>query len=134
MTKAALELGGIDPAALDDPNTSPAERLALVAKINWQNVTVPNLKAKLGPSFTVPDDWKREFGIARLKKIKTAVEQGQQIVDPKDRRLLGIWRTLEVQLSGQILPSGPKTDVGMTKMPMSLADRKRFYRTLTGTN
>ena len=113
VTKAALELGGVDTAVFDDPNKTPAERLALVAKINWQNVTVPNLKAKLGPSFTVPDDWKREFGIARLKKIKAAVEQGQPIVDPKEQKILRIWRTLEVQLSGedgqpnQILPSGP---------------------------
>jgi hypothetical protein len=139
VTKAALELGGIDPTILDDPNKSPAERLALVSQINWQNVTVPRLKSKLGPSFKVPDDWKRQYGIERLKKIKAAVDAGQPITDPQDRRLLGIWRTLEVQLGGdegqpsQILSAGPKNDVGMTKLPMGLADRRRFYGALTGT-
>ena len=140
VCKAALELGGIDPAVFDDPNKTPAERLALVGKINWASVTLPALKAKLGDAFRVPDDWKREFGIARLKKIKAAVEQGQPLTDPQDRRLLGVWRTLEVQLGGedsqpnQILPSGPTTDVGMTRMPMSPDDRRRFYSALTGTN
>ncbi len=33
-----------------------------------------------------------------------------------------------------ILPAGPKSDVGLTRLPMSSQDRKRFYRTLTGTN
>jgi hypothetical protein len=134
VTKAAMELGGIDPAVLNDPNKSLADRLALVNRIDWQNVTLPALKAKLGPSFKVPGDWQREFGIELLKKIKAAVEQGQPITDPRDRRLLGVWRTLEVQLGSEILPAGPKSDVGMTRMPMSQADRKRLYRTLTGTN
>ena len=140
VTKAAMELGGVNPSDINDPNKSLADRLALVNRINWQNVTLPALKAKLGPSFKVPDDWKRQFGIERLKRIKAAVEQGQPITDPKERRLLGIWRTLEVQLGGeddqpsQILPAGPRSDVGMTKLPMSRTDRTRFYKTLTGTN
>ena len=114
--------------------------MALVGRINWANIRLPALKAKLGPSFRVPDDWKRQFCIERLKKIKAAMETGQPITDPYEQKLLGIWRTLEVQLGGeddqpnQILPAGPKSDVGMTSMPMSPADRKRFYRTLTGTN
>jgi hypothetical protein len=132
VTKKALELGGINPNDLT--TTTPAQRLALVGKINWQNVTLPKLKAKLGVSFTVPDDWKRAFGIAKLKKIKAAVEQGQPITDPHERRLLGIWRTLEVQLGRNILPAGPKGDVGLTRLPMSPEDRKRFYKVLTGTN
>jgi hypothetical protein len=140
VTKAAMELGGIDPAVLDDPNKSLAERLALINRINWQNVTLPALKARLGPSFKVPNHWKTQFGIELLKNVKAAVEQGQPITDPKERRLLGIWRTLEVQLGGegdqpsQILPAGPKSDVGMSRLPMSRADRTRFYKTLTGTN
>ena len=101
---------------------------------------MPALKARLGPSFKVPDDWKREFGIERLRRIKAAVEQGQPITNPQERRLLGIWRTLEVQLGGeddepsQILPAGPKSDVSMTRMPMSHTDRVSLYKTLTGTN
>ena len=134
IIQKAMELGGINPRDLNDPNKSLADRLALVNRINWHNVTLPALKTKLGPSFNVPDDWKQVFGIERLKKIKAAVEAGQPITNPKERRLLGVWRTLEVQLGGQILPAGPKSDVGMTQMPMSQADRKRFYRTLTGTN
>lgn len=140
VTKAAMELGGVDPAVLGDPTKTPAERLGLVSKINWGNVTLPRLKAKLGASFKVPNDWKREFGIARLKRIKSAIEQGQSITDPKERRLLGIWRTSEVQLAGdegqpkQILPAGQTTDVPSTVFPMSLADRRRFYSALTGTN
>ena len=140
IIQKALELGGVNPRDLNDPNKSLADRLALVNRINWQNVTLPALKAKLGPSFKVPDDWKRAFGIERLRQIKAAVEQGQPITDPRERKLLGIWRTLEVQLGGeddqpsQIMPAGPKSDVGMTRMPMSRADRTRFYKTLTGTN
>ena len=134
VTKAALELGGVNPNILTDPRTSPAQRLAMVAKIDWSTVTLPRLKAKLGASFKVDDAWKRQFGIERLKKIKAAVEAGQPITDPRERRLLGIWRTLEVQLGRNILPAGSKNDVGMTKLPMSLKDRTRFYKTLTGTN
>jgi hypothetical protein len=132
VTKKALELGGINPDDLT--KTTPAQRLALVGKINWQNVTLPKLKAKLGPAFQVPDDWKRQFGIAKLKNIKATVEKGRPITDPHERRLLGIWRTLEVQLAGNILPAGAKGDVGMTRLPMSPEDRKRFYKVLTGTN
>ncbi|MGA2620870.1 MAG: hypothetical protein ABSF26_24880 [Thermoguttaceae bacterium] len=134
VTKAAMKLGGVDPNDLNDPNKSPAERLALVNHINWANVTVPRLKAKLGPSFHVDDAWKRQFGIERLQRIKEAVERGQPITDPQERGLLGIWRTLEVQLGKEILPAGPESDVGMTRLPMSQADRTRFYKTLTGTN
>ncbi len=140
VTKAAMELGGVSLIDINDPNKSLAERLALVTRINWQNVTLPALRAKLGRSFKVPDDWKREFGIERLRRIKAAVEQGQAITDPHERKLLRVWRTLEVQLGGeddqpsQILPAGPKSNVGMTRMPMSRADRTRFYKTLTGTN
>jgi hypothetical protein len=134
ITKAAMELGGVNPNDLTDPQKSPAERLALVNKINWANVTLPRLKAKLGPSFHVDDAWKRQFGIERLKRIKAAVEQGQPITDPQERKLLGIWRTLETQLGREILPADPKDDVGMTRLPMSQADRTRFYKTLTGTN
>ena len=135
ITKVVLELGEIDPNTLADPRTTPAQRLAMVAKINWQKVTMPRLKAKLGPSFKVDDDWIRAFGIERLKKIKSTVERGQPITDPHERRLLGIWRTLEIQLGQNILSAGPtKNDVGMSKMPMSAADRKRFYRAMTGTN
>jgi hypothetical protein len=134
ITKKVMELGGIDPAVLADPMKSPAQFHALVGKINWQNVTLPALKAKLGPAFRVPDEWKREFGVERLKRIKAAVEQGRPITDSQERRLLGIWKTLEVQLGGEILPTGPKDDVGMTRLPMSRADRTRFYRTLTGTH
>ncbi len=134
VTKAALELGGVNPNTITDSKTSAAQRLAMVGKINWSKVTLPRLKAKLGPSFHIPDDWKRALGIERLKKIKAAVERGQTITDPHDRKLLGIWRTLEVQLAGSILPIGPKNDVGMTRLPMSLKDRTRFYKTLTGTN
>lgn len=131
VTKAALELGGIHPDDL--PQKTPAQRLALIGRINWGNVTLPRLKAKLGPSFQVDDDWKQQFGIAKLKNIKAAVEQGQPL-DPQERKVLGIWRTLEIQLARSILPAGPKNDVGMTRLPMSPQDRKRFYRTLTGTN
>jgi hypothetical protein len=134
ITKVALVLGGIDTNILTDPRTSPAQRLALVSKINWQKVTLPRLKAKLGPSFQVPDDWKRAFAIARLRQIKAAVERGQPITDTHERRLLGVWRTLEVQIGRHILPAGPKNDVGMPMMPMSKADRISFYKTLTGTN
>jgi hypothetical protein len=140
VTKAVLELGGVDPAVLADPLTTPAEKFALVQKIKWQNVTLPALKAKLGSSLAVPDDWKREFGIERLKRIKTAVEQGQALTDPQEQKTLHIWRTLETQLRGedgeqnQILPSGPQTDVATTRLPMSPEDRKRFYRALTGTH
>ena len=130
-TKAALELGGIDP---DDLTKPPAQRLAMVARIDWRKVTLPRLKAKLGPSFKVPDNWKRVFGIERLRKIKVAVERGQPITDRQDRRLLGIWRTLEVQLGQDILPAGPKNDVGMTRLPMSPKDRRRLYQAMTGTN
>ena len=133
-TKAAMELGGVSPDDLADPNRSPAQRLAAVSRMDWRKVTLPRLKVALGPSFTVPDDWKRVFGIERLKRIKVAVEKGQPIADPHDRRLLGIWRTLEVQLGQDILPAGPDDDVGMSRLPMSLKDRKRLYRTLTGTN
>ena len=35
VTKAAMALGGIDPAVLSDPNKSLAVRLALVNRINW---------------------------------------------------------------------------------------------------
>jgi hypothetical protein len=140
IIKRALELGGVDPEAITDPKTTPAQRHALVGKINWQNVTLPALKTKLGPSFKVDGAWKRAFGIAKLNRIKAAVEQGQPVTDQHERQLLGIWRALEVQLGGegdrpsQILPAGPKSDVGMTRMPMSHADRTRFYKTLTGTN
>ena len=136
VTKAAMELGG-------NPNNlskSPAERHALVSKIDWRNVTLPALKAKLGPSFRVPDGWKREFGLARLKRIKAAVERGQALTNPHDQKLLYIWRTLETQLGAdegkpnQILPSGPQADVGPTKLPMNPTDRRRFYSALTGTN
>jgi hypothetical protein len=43
---------------------------------------------------------------------------------------------LEIQLGRNILTAGPKDDVGggMTRLPMSLKDRTRFYKTLTGTN
>ena len=137
-TKAALELGGVDPAVLDDPNTSPAQRFAAIGKMNWASVTVPNVKNKLGPSFHVPDDWTRAFGIERLKKIKAAVEQGQPVADPQEQKILHIWRTLETQLRGedggqnQILPAGPQADVGRSRLPMSLADRRRLYSALTG--
>jgi len=140
ITQKILELGGIDPNIVTNPQTTPAERMALVGRINWANISLPALKAKLGPSFRAPDGWKEQFGIARLKKIQAAVDANQPITDPKDQKLLGIWRTLEVQLGGdegqpsQILPAGPKSNVGSTSMPMSLADRKRLYRTLTGTN
>ena len=135
VTKAAMELGGVNPNVLTDPRTTtPARRLAMVAKIDWHQVTLPRLKAKLGSSFKVDDAWKRRFGIERLKNIKAAVERGQPITDPHERRLLGIWRTLEVQLGRNVLPAGPKDDVGMTRLPMSLKDRTRFYKTLTGTD
>ena len=140
IIKKAMELGGMNPNDISDSQKSPAERHALISKIDWRNVTLPALKAKLGPSFRVPDDWKRAFEIAELKRIKAAAEAGQPITDPQERKLLGVWRTLEVQLGGdegqrsQILPSGPKNDVGMTRLPMSQADRTRFYKTLTGTN
>ncbi len=138
VTKAALELGGMNPKDLSDSPRSPAEFHALIGKINWANVTLPALKAKLGPSFKVPDDWKRQYGVERLKKIKAAVEAGQPITGPHEQKLLQIWRTLEVQLGSgegqpsQILPAGPKNDVGMTKLPMNSTDRTRFYKTLTG--
>ena len=138
VTRAALELGGVDPRILDDPKTSPAERFAGIGKINWANVTVPNVKTKLGPSFTVPDDWRRAFGIERLKKIKAAVEQGQAITNPQEQKTLRIWRTLEVQLAGedgeqnQILPTGPQADVGRSRLPMSMDDRRRLHSALTG--
>ena len=140
VTQKILELGGVDPNVVTDPKTSPAERMALVGRINWANISLPALKAKLGTSFRAPDGWKEQFGIARLKRLKAAVDAGQTVMDPKEQRLLGIWRTMEVQLGGeddqpnQILRAGPKTDAGQIGMPMSLADRKRFYRTLTGTN
>ena len=140
IIQKAMELGGVNPSELNDPNKSLAERLGFLNQINWQAVTVPALKSKLGTSFKIPDDWKKVFGIERLKKIKTAVEQGQPL-NPQERKLLGVWRTLEIQLGGeddgqpsQIFPAGPKNDVGMTRMPMSQADRIRFYKTLTGTN
>ena len=114
--------------------TTPAQRLTMVGKINWQKVTLPKLKNKLGPSFKVDDAWKRAFGIARLKRIKATVERGQPITDPHERQLLGIWRTLEIQLGRNILPAGPENNVGMTRLPMSLKDRTMFYKTLTGTN
>ena len=41
VTKAALEFGGVDPAVLDNPNMSPAQRFAAIGKMNWANVTVP---------------------------------------------------------------------------------------------
>ncbi len=134
VTRAALEIGGVYPQILTDPKTPPADRIALVGKINWDNITLPRLKAKLGASFTIPDDWKRQFGILRLKKLKAAVEKGQEITDRHDQQLLGIWRTLEVQLGDNILPSGPALDVPRSRLPMSPQDRRRFYRVLTGTN
>ena len=121
IAKKALELGGVNPEAITDPKITPAQRHAMVGKINWQNVTLPALKAKLGPSFKVDDAWKRAFGIAKLNRIKAAVEAGQPITDPHERKLLGIWRTLEVQLGGdegdqpsQILAAGPKNN-GLTQ-------------------
>jgi hypothetical protein len=134
VTKAALELGGVYPQILTDPNTPPAERIALVGKVNWDNITLPRLKAKLGATFSVPDDWKRQFGILRLKKLKAAVEQGQELADRHDRQLLGIWRTLEVQLGDEILPAVPQKDFARSRLPMSPQDRRRLYRVLTGTN
>ena len=134
IAKVALELGGVNPNILTDSKTTPAQRLAMVGKINWQKVTLPRLTAKLGPSFKVDDAWKRAFGILRLNKIKATVERGQPITDPHERRLLGIWRTLEIQLGRNILSAGPEKDVGLTPLPMSLKDRIRFYKTLTGTN
>ena len=128
VTKRALELGGVNP----DQLTTPAARVAAVKRIDWSRVTLPRLKAKLGSSFHVPDGWKRQFGIAKLKKIKAADEQGNPL-DARERKLLGIWRRLEVQLAGNILPAGPDNDAGRTRMPMSLADRVRLYKTLTGT-
>jgi hypothetical protein len=134
VTKAALELGGVHPDTLTAPQTSPAQRLAMVEKINWRNITLPRLKAKLGPSFQVDNAWKRAFGVERLKNIKAAVDTGQQITAPQERKLLQLWKTLEVQLGKTILPAGPKNNVGMTRLPMSPQDRTRFYKTLTGTN
>jgi hypothetical protein len=134
VTKAAMELGGVGPDDITDLNKSPAQRLALVATIDWSKVTLPRLEAKLGSEFKVADDWKRAFGIERLKKIKVAVEQGQPITDRRERQLLGIWRTLEVQLGNDIVPANPGNDGGMTRLPMSPKDRRRLYRTLTGTN
>ena len=125
VTKTILGLGGMNPKDIGDPPRSPAEFHALIGKINWANVTLPALKAKLGPAFTVPADWKRQYAVERLKKIKAAVEAGQPITDPHEQKLLQIWRTLEVQLGSgegqpsQILPAGPRNDVGMTKLPMS---------------
>jgi hypothetical protein len=139
IAKKALELGGVDPNDLNDPQKSPAERLALLNQVDWGRITLPALKAKLGPAFKIPADWKRQFAIETLKRIKAAVEQGQPITDPHERKLLGIWRTVEVQLGGegdepsQILPAGPKNDVGMTRLPMKPSDRKRFYNALTGS-
>ncbi len=133
-TKAAMEMGGIDPDDLADPSTPPAQRLALVTKIDWSRISLARLKAKLGPTFKIPEDWKRVFGIERLKRIKVAVEKGQPIADPRDRRLLGIWRTLDVQLGRDILPAGPNDDLGTTRLPMSPKDRRRLYQALTGTN
>ena len=139
IAKKALALGGVAPEAITDSKTTPAQRHAMVGKINWQSVTLPALKAKLGPGFKVDDAWKRAFGIAKLSRIKAAVEAGQPITDQYEQKLLGIWRTLEVQLGGdegqpsQIIPAGPKNNVGMTRMPMSSVDRKRFYNVLTGT-
>jgi hypothetical protein len=133
IIKAALALGGVDPNAIAAAKT-PAERLALVSRINWARITLPALKAALGRSFVAPADWKRQIGIERLKRIKSAVEQGQQVTDPHERRLLGVWRTLEVQLGREILPAGPQSDLGLAKLPMRPADRKRFYGVLTGTN
>lgn len=139
ITKKALELGGVDPNVVTDPNTTLAERMALVGKINWQNVTLPRLKTALGPSFRVPEDWRRAFAIERLKRIKTAVEKGEPIMNSHEQKLLGIWRTLEIQLGGeeegqpsQILPADSHTDVGQTRTPTSLADRRRLYHVLTG--
>jgi len=40
VTKAVLELGGVDPSIVTDPKTTPAERIALVGKINWDNITL----------------------------------------------------------------------------------------------
>jgi len=128
VTKRALELGGVDSERL----TTPAARVTAVSRIDWTKITLPRLKAKLGSSFRVPDDWKRQFGIAKLKKIKAAHEQGTPL-DRRESRLLGIWRTLEVQLAGNILPADSQTDVGGTKMSMSLSDRIRLYKTMTGT-
>ena len=133
VTKAVLELGGVDPAAVTNPKTTPAQRMALLGQVNWASVTLPRLKTALGGSLRVPDDWKRQFAIEKLKRIKAAVEQGTPL-NAEDGKLLNIWRTLEIQLGDDILPAGPKSDVGLTTLPMSRVDRKRFYRTLTGTN
>jgi hypothetical protein len=133
VTKAVLELGGVDPAAVTNPKTTPAQRMALLGQVNWASVTLPRLKTALGGSLRVPDDWKRQFAIEKLKRIKDAVEKGTPL-NAEDGKLLNIWRTLEVQLGNDILPAGPKSDVGLTRLPMSPVDRKRFYRTLTGTN
>ena len=94
VTQKTLELGGVDPNIVTSPNTTPAERMALVGRINWANISLPALKARLGPSFRAPDHWKRQFCIEKLKRIKAAVENGQAITDPNEQRLLGIWRTL----------------------------------------
>ena len=135
ITKAASELGGVNPNVLTDPRTTPAQRLAMVAKINWSKVTLPRLKAKLGPSFKVADAWKRAVWDRAIEdESRPPWNEGQPITDPHERRLLGIWRTLEIQLGRNILPAGPKNDVGMTRLPMSLKDSDRFYKTLTGTN
>ncbi len=127
VNRKALELGGVNPDSLK----TPAARIAAVNRIDWSQITVPKLKAKLSP-FRAPEDWKRQFGIAHLKKIKAAQEQGKSL-NARDKRLLGIWRTLEVQLGKDILRADPKMDLGRTRVPMSMADRIRLYKTLTGT-
>ena len=133
VTKKALELGGVDPSVITDPKTTPAERHALIGKINWGDINVSRLKAELGASFKIHEDWKRQFGIAKLKRIKAAVEDDRPL-DPREKKLLGTWRTLEIQLGDEILPAGPKHDVGWSRLPMSPDDRKRFYQVLTGTS
>lgn len=100
VAKVALELGGVNPEIITDPRTTPAERHALIGKIKWDAVTVPKLKEELGASFQVPDDWKRPFGIAKLKKIKVAVDDDLSL-ERGEKKLLGIWRTLEGQLGDQ---------------------------------
>ena len=55
-----MELGGVDPTIVTYPNTTPAERMALVGQINWEKNHVASFESQARP--VVPSPGRLEAG------------------------------------------------------------------------
>lgn len=108
VIKAALKAAGVnDPDSL--LSMSPQDRQDTISNIDWTNVAVSDIKQQLKSSNLpiIPDEeYKRQYGIAKLKKVRDLAQIGREPNDPQLKQLYQQYTALVQKLN-----SDPNTKI-----------------------